>query len=270
MAAIRWIAAGGLLIARVEARRRAPAAGAVLGSLAVLGVLLLGFGNGGVVWAEQTVPSGLTAVLVATAPFWMVGIDALMPDGEPLTARRVIGLLVGFGGIVLLVWPELHGGQPGARFLGGVVATQIACFGWAVGSTYARRHAREENVLATAAFEMLFGGLILLVAGLASREWAALAFNPRTAGALAYLMLVGGDRRLLRVRVRAEASAGRDRVALRVRQSGDRRGAGHAGAEGALQRANDGRGRRRRAAGNGAGAEKENQNTAEADCNGFP
>ena len=64
-----------------RARREWPA-------LPLLGVLLLGFGNGAVVWAEQTVPSGLTAVLVATSPFWMVGIDALMSDGERLTLRR--------------------------------------------------------------------------------------------------------------------------------------------------------------------------------------
>ena len=56
-------------------------------SLAILGILLLGFGNGAVVWAEQTVPSGLTAVLVATSPFWMVGFDALMPPVRQVTLR---------------------------------------------------------------------------------------------------------------------------------------------------------------------------------------
>jgi drug/metabolite transporter (DMT)-like permease len=194
MAAMRWIAAGGLLIAvlalrgeRLPARREWPA-------LAALGILLLGFGNGAVVWAEQTVPSGLTAVLVATAPFWMVGIDALMPDGEPITARRLLGLLIGFGGIVTLVWPEIQLGG-GGGFLGGVVATQIACVGWAAGSSYARHrgrgHASGENVLATAAFEMLFGGIALLAVSLALHEPARLAFAPRTAGALVYLTLVG-------------------------------------------------------------------------------
>src|SRR5207247_212053 len=80
-------------------------------SLALLGLLMIGFGNGGVVWAEQTVASGLTAVLVATSPFWMVGVDALMPPRVPLTARRVAGLGVGFLGIVMLVWPEIQWGS---------------------------------------------------------------------------------------------------------------------------------------------------------------
>jgi drug/metabolite transporter (DMT)-like permease len=195
MAALRWIAAGALLVAvlairgeQLPRRREWPA-------LTLLGILLLGFGNGAVVWAEQTVPSGLTAVLVAMSPFWMVGIDALMADGQPLTLRRIIGLIVGFGGIVMLVWPEIHVGESGRAFLGGVISTQIACAGWAVGSSYARQrgrgHASEENVLATAALEMLFGGIVLLMASLALGEAAHVRFAPRSASALIYLTLVG-------------------------------------------------------------------------------
>ena len=191
MAAFRWIAAGTLLLAALAVRgERLPGRGE-FGTLAVLGVLLLGLGNGGIVWAEQTVPSGLTAVLAATSPFWMVGIDTVMHDGDPLTLRRVLGLVVGFVGIVLLVWPELHMGASGRPFLHGVVAAQIACVGWAVGSTYARRRHHEENVLGAAAYEMLFGGLVLFAAGLMRGEWATLAFAPRSAGALAYLIIFG-------------------------------------------------------------------------------
>jgi drug/metabolite transporter (DMT)-like permease len=195
MAAMRWIAAGGLLIAVLALRGEKLPAPRQWPSLAILGILLLGFGNGAVVWAELTVPSGLTAVLVATAPFWMVGIDALMPAGEPITLRRMLGLVVGFGGIVMLVWPEIHLDGGGRGFLGGVVSAQIACVGWAIGSSYARwrgrGHASEENVLATAAFEMLFGGIALLIVSLLLGEPARLAFTSRTAGALVYLTLVG-------------------------------------------------------------------------------
>jgi drug/metabolite transporter (DMT)-like permease len=195
MAAMRWIAAGGLLILllalrgeRLPARREWP-------TLALLGILLLGFGNGAVVWAEQTVPSGLTAVLVATAPFWMVGFEALMPHGDRLTLRRVLGLVVGFGGIIMLVWPEIHLDARGRGFLGGVISAQIACVGWSIGSSYARHrgrgHAREENVLATAAFEMIFGGIALLIVSLLLGETGRLTFTARTTGALLYLIFVG-------------------------------------------------------------------------------
>jgi drug/metabolite transporter (DMT)-like permease len=197
MAGIRWIAAGSLLIAGLAVRGERLPGPRAWPSLTVLGILLLGFGNGAVVWAEQTVTSGLTAVLVATVPFWMVGIEAAGAHGESISRRRFAGLVVGFLGIVMLVWPELHlnDGGDSRGFLAGVLSTQIACLGWAVGSTYARRRghtdAHDENVLATAAFEMLFGGIALFLLGLAIGEWSRLAFTPRTSAALAHLVLFG-------------------------------------------------------------------------------
>jgi drug/metabolite transporter (DMT)-like permease len=195
MGAMRYTAAAAILGAMLVARGERLPGPREWPTLALLGTLLLGFGNGGVVWAEQTVPSGLTAVLVATSPFWMTGIDAMLPHGEQLTRRRALGLIVGFSGIVTLVWPELHLDARGRGFLGGVVAAQIACVGWAIGSSYSRRRghvsAKDENVLSTAAFEMLFGGAALFVAGALHRELGLLTFTLRTAAALAYLIVAG-------------------------------------------------------------------------------
>jgi drug/metabolite transporter (DMT)-like permease len=199
MAAMRWIAAGSILIVILKLRGQRLPGPRAWPALTVLGVLLLGFGNGAVVWAEQTVASGLTAVLVATVPFWMVGVEAVANRGRPSAPghpRRLIGLLVGFAGIVMLVWPEIRLEDGNRRgFLVGVVSTQIAGIGWAIGSTYARRRGRaeaqDENVLATAAFEMLFGGIALLLVGLALGEWTRLGFTPRTSLALAHLILFG-------------------------------------------------------------------------------
>lgn len=195
MAGLRYVTAGLILTVTLRLRGERMPERDAWRSLVVLGILLIGFGNGGVVWAEQTVTSGLTAVLVATSPFWMVGIDALTPHGEPLTLRKTVGLIIGFVGIILLVWPELGVGGGGRAFLGGVMAAQVACVGWAIGSTYARRrghtHARNENVLVTAAFEMLFGGAFMLLAGVARGEAHWIAFTPRTGGALAYLIVAG-------------------------------------------------------------------------------
>lgn len=195
MAGMRYVTAGTLLALILRLRGERLPGRAAWPSLTVLGILLIGVGNGGVVWAEQTVTSGLTAVLVATSPFWMVGIDALMPHGDRLTVRKAIGLVIGFAGIVVLVWPEIGVAGQGRAFLGGVIAAQLACVGWAIGSTYARRrghtHAADENVLATAAFEMLFGGAVMVLAGLARGEGSWLVFNARTASALAYLIVAG-------------------------------------------------------------------------------
>jgi len=194
MGGIRFLVAGLLMIIMLAARGETLPGVRALPALTILGVLMLGLGNGGVVWAEQTVPSGLTAVLVATSPFWMVGIDALTPHGQRLTVRRLAGLVIGFCGIVMLVWPEIRVGG-GRAFLVGVIAAQIACLGWALGSIFGRRRghtdARDENVLVTAAYEMLFGGLFLFLAGTARGELGWLAFNTRTAAALAYLIVFG-------------------------------------------------------------------------------
>jgi drug/metabolite transporter (DMT)-like permease len=152
-------------------------------------------GNGGVVWAEQTVPSGLAAVIVAASPFWMAGVEALRADGERLTWRSAVGFLIGFSGIVLLVWPELaHGAATAsgtAGFLTGVIALQIACLGWSIGSSYSKRHARGENVFGVTAAQMLAGGAMMLAIGTARGEWSALAFSPRTIVAFTYLSTIG-------------------------------------------------------------------------------
>jgi drug/metabolite transporter (DMT)-like permease len=190
MASLRWLLAGSLLAAWLAVRReRFPGPGAWI-SLGLLGVLMMAIGNGGVVWAQQTVPSGLTSVLVAGVPFWMVAVERLMPGGDPMTARRLLGLIVGFGGILLLVWPQVQLGS-GRGFLGGVASVQLAGLGWAIGSAYARRRRMDENVLAAAAVQMLVAGAALLAVSLARGEPARVSFTGRTAGALAYLVVAG-------------------------------------------------------------------------------
>jgi drug/metabolite transporter (DMT)-like permease len=193
MAGFRWTLAGAAILLVCRARGVRPSPRRLWPSLAARGVLLLGFGNGAVTWAEQTVPSGVTAVLVATIPFWMVGVDAVLGDSGVPTARQIAGLVVGFAGIVVLVWPDLTAGVTGHAFLGGLVATQLAGIGWALGSAYARRHGgrHDEEPLPAVGLEMLFGGLLLLAAGSAIGEWARAAVTVRTGMALGYLIVAG-------------------------------------------------------------------------------
>jgi drug/metabolite transporter (DMT)-like permease len=120
----------------------------------------------------------------------MIGVEQLLPDGERFTLRHVVGLLIGFCGIVVLVWPEIRVGDS-RGFLGGVLATQLACAGWAVGSGYARRRRKDENVLAGVALQMVAAGVCLRVPALATGEWASLRFNERTSTAFLYLLLAG-------------------------------------------------------------------------------
>jgi drug/metabolite transporter (DMT)-like permease len=161
-------------------------------SLALLGFLMNVVGNGFVVWAEQHVPSGLTAVVVGTVPFWFVCIEAVLPRGERLTARTLAGLAIGFAGIVVLVWPEMAaGGSEGRAMFMGVLALQVACAGWALGSSCTRRLAASSDALSAAAMQMLFSGVILLGIATAGGEWSELHFTARSLGAMVYLTLVG-------------------------------------------------------------------------------
>src|SRR6185295_16340660 len=143
---LRFTAAGILMVALLASRGEPVIRASQWGGLALTGVLTICIGNGGVIWAEQWVPSGIAAVTVATVPFWMIGVEALTPDGDRVSIWLVLGLLVGFGGILLLVWPDVTaGGAAGHQFLIGLAALQTACVGWAAGSAVSRRHAREEN-----------------------------------------------------------------------------------------------------------------------------
>ena len=199
MAGLRWTIAGLLLLGYLTARGERLPRASTWGGIALLGFLMMVLGNGGVVWAEQTVPSGLAAVIVAASPFWMAGVEAFRTDGERLTWRSAIGFLIGFSGIVLLVWPELvhgvaalHAGEAvTGGFVGGVIALQIACLGWSIGSSYSKRHARAENVLGVTAGQMLAGGLMMLAIGTVRGEWPALGWSARSLVAFTYLSTVG-------------------------------------------------------------------------------
>jgi len=188
---LRYTSAGLLLSAILVSRRERLVPWSQWGGLATIGFLTICVGNGGVIWAEQWVPSGIAAVTVATAPFWMIGVEAVTHDGDPLSLRLLLGLLVGFGGIALLVWPDIAGSGAGRQFLMGIIALQVACVGWAIGSSLSRRHAREENVLSAAAMQMLFGGLFMLAAATVRGEWGLLSFSARSVGAEIYLTLIG-------------------------------------------------------------------------------
>lgn len=158
---------------------------------ALIGVLMLGIGNGLIVVAEQWIPSGIAAVSVASAPFWMSGVVAVT-GGERLTAGTLAGFCLGFGGIVVLIWPELfHGGAGGTLFVIGIVAAQVACFGWSIGSWLSREHTAHGDALAASAVQQLCGGLLMLAIGTGIGEWTGSAFSSRSLAAEAYLIVFG-------------------------------------------------------------------------------
>ena len=112
MVGLRFLVAGLLLLPVARALGQPLTVSARdLRALFLIGLLLLVGGNGGVVWAEQYVASGLAALLVATIPLWMVSLEALLPGGSRLTVAAATGLTVGFLGVAVLLWPKLQGMQ---------------------------------------------------------------------------------------------------------------------------------------------------------------
>jgi drug/metabolite transporter (DMT)-like permease len=188
---IRYTIAGLVLIGWLRARGQRLPERSTWPGLALVGTLLIAVGNGFVIWAEQWVPSGISAVVVASAPFWMSGLDAMAPGGERLAPRTLAGLCVGFAGIVLLVWPDLTAGAGGRQFLIAVIALELACVGWSAGSTYSKRYAAPQHAIGASAMQMLFGGVVMLAVATLAGEWTRLAFTPRSGAAELYLIVFG-------------------------------------------------------------------------------
>lgn len=185
---IRHVTAGAVLLAWSLPRsggprmlgRRELLAGFVFG-----GALFLA-GHGGLAWAQQTVPSGLAALLIASIPLWMVLLDRLL-FGKRLHRAAYLGLMSGFAGIALLVDPF------GAKDVDRVAAVVIvaSALAWAAGSLYSRGAPLPRQPFVAAGLAALCGGLLLLGAASVGGEWADARFTADALGAVAYLVVVG-------------------------------------------------------------------------------
>ncbi len=164
MAALRFLIAGAIFFAWGLVRKHAPPTRAQWKTGLIVGGFLLVGGNGLVVYAEQTVPSGMAALLVSMVPLWMV-----LFSREKTSILSWCGILGGFVGLVMLMWPSIAG-QIGALPLHGCLLLCLASVLWAIGSVYSKRAPHpESHVMATAA-QMLAGGLLLLIIGLGMGE----------------------------------------------------------------------------------------------------
>ncbi len=156
------------------------------------GFLLLG-GNGAVVWAEQFVPSGLTALLVSILPFWLVIIEWIRPPRRRPSAAVLIGLVLGFVGIIVLVGPSDVGGHGDVMPLGALVLI-LGSLSWAIGSFWSRDAQLPESGLLTTGMEMIGGGVLLLVVGTLAGEFSHLdirGISNASAFGLLYLITFG-------------------------------------------------------------------------------
>ena len=163
-------------------------------SAAIVGLFLLVGVNGAVTWAEQRVASGVTALIVGSAPLWMVLIDALRPAGERPNWQTASGVLIGLAGIALLVGPAEFSGSQLQMDTPGVAMLLLAALLWAVGSLYSRNAQLPSSPLLGTGMEMLAGGAGLYLAGTLTGEWSRLdlaAIAPSSLLGLGYLIAFG-------------------------------------------------------------------------------
>lgn len=158
-------------------------------SAAIVGTLLLLGGNGGVVWAEKTIPSGIAALLVALVPLWMALLDRLFFGGH-LAGRAVVGLVAGFGGAALLLGGEASGDVD----LVGMLFVVGASLAWAIGSLWSRHAPLPARPFVGISMEMVAGGVALGVAGVLAGELGRIdvsGFSVASLIGLLYLIVFG-------------------------------------------------------------------------------
>lgn len=193
MAGVRFLVAGGLLLAFLKLRGAPTPTARQWGANTVIGAFLLLGGNGCVVWAEQFVPSGLTALLIGVGPLFIVLTEWAWPGGLRPTVRTAAALLFGFAGVVWLAAPWQNFDQGGLH-LGGVLAILGGCICWSLGSITSRHSKHGATPAMASALQMLGGGALLMVAAALHGDFVGLdvaTISARSWGAFAYLVLIG-------------------------------------------------------------------------------
>ncbi|MBL0165337.1 MAG: drug/metabolite exporter YedA [Xanthomonadales bacterium] len=183
LGAVRFLLAGGLLYVFLRLRGAAAPTRAQWINAAVTGTLLLGIGNGLVCFAEQTVASGLAAIAVASMPLFAAAFGALYRDWP--SRLEWLGLVIGFGGVILL---NLGSGMSGSPI--GAIALVSAAIAWAFGSVWSRRRNMPPASMNTAA-QMLSGGAALSLVSLLQGERMHAAPSVSATLALLYLIVFG-------------------------------------------------------------------------------
>ena len=190
LVAMRYLTSGSIMLAVLAWRGATMPKGRDLRNACLSGLLTLGVGNTALVFAELKIPSGLAGLITTIAPFWMVGLEALLPGGVPLHGPTILGMLVGLGGAALLVLPDIGGHAFSGNLLAGFLILQVGHSAWGLGSIFQKRQTVE-------AHPIVVGAIHQLTAGAATLPFALLVpdhpiyWNRRGVGALIYLIIFG-------------------------------------------------------------------------------
>jgi drug/metabolite transporter (DMT)-like permease len=191
-AGARWITAGLLLYSVTRLRGASRPSRTHWISAFIIGGLMLLVAHGSVVWAEQWIPSGLTSILVATVPLWVTFVESVHDKRRP-SAKVLAILLIGFAGVITLIgdMPTLTGDTMGPI---AAIAVLFGAAAWGLGSVYSRSAKLPESHFMGVAMQMNVGGVLLLLASLATGEWTRIKLenmSQRSLLALIYLIVFG-------------------------------------------------------------------------------
>jgi drug/metabolite transporter (DMT)-like permease len=193
LGAVRYLIAGPLMLAWcVLSGKKVRISRQDALRLTVIGILLLSLGNIGVIWAEEYLPSGLTALIVAILPIWMAIIEAWIFRDRSISLMGVSGLVLGIVGMVVLLWPKISSGTHfGHQELVGVGILVVGSFAWAFGSVLSSRWSLSIGVFAAIAWQMTIGGLVNITVALATGSFHNLVWTSRTVISIVYLVVCG-------------------------------------------------------------------------------
>ena len=189
-AGLRWITAGVMMTILLNLRGYTFPKFQELKHLAIVGISLIGIANGLVVVAEQWLPSGLTALILSTLPFWVVGLESLLPKGPKLNWFIIIGLLLGTAGVILIFAEDLNISLEFNIFLGAACLLG-AVISWALGSIYWKYKHLTVRPLMGAAIQMLIAGILQTILGFILGEQNSFHLTQNGFLALGYLIIFG-------------------------------------------------------------------------------
>jgi drug/metabolite transporter (DMT)-like permease len=192
MAAVRFLVAGGVLYSWSRLRGAGRPRPVQWGWAFLLGALFFLMGNGAVVWVEQTIPSGLVALLVAMVSVWTALLEWIRPGGARPSGLVLAGIALGFLGVALLVLPGQAGGGHAQPF--GVLLLMGSTFAWALASVLSRTADLPASTPQVSGMEMFAGGVLLLGASLLHgdhRHVDPAAITLKSALAVLYLLVFG-------------------------------------------------------------------------------
>jgi len=193
MCAMRFLIAGPLVLAACAAMGRAVRV--TLGEalrLAAIGCLLLVGGNGGLAWAEQWVPTGYAALIVAVTPIWFLILEAFVFRGDRLSRRGLLGVALGITGIVVLFWPKFeHRGTLGIMQLIASTTLLFSSMSWATGSVFSRKWQLKVDPFTATGWEMTFAAVGNSIVAVLTGQYHRIVVTRRALIAVLYLVVFG-------------------------------------------------------------------------------